>query len=121
MIFDNKLDKEAEYIGEIQENRVGIDVKNIGFITQLLTSNLYSNPIESFLREAISNAYDAHMEVGTDEFILMYIKETGYNRRKVSIRDYGTGLSPERFDDIYKNIGGSTKRASNDFIGGFGK
>lgn len=122
MIFNETNVSEAEYIGEIQENKIGIDSANIGFITQLLTSNLYSRPFESFLREAVANAYDSHLEAGTDEYILLYIKKLNYyDKHRISIRDYGTGLSPERFDSIYKNIGGSTKRASNDFIGGFGK
>lgn len=121
MIFNETLVKDAEYIGDIQENKVGIDTKNIGFITQLLTSNLYSKPFESFIREAVSNAYDSHVEAGTDEYILLYIRELDkYNKHRVSIRDYGVGLSPERFYEVYTNIAGSTKRSTNDFIGGFG-
>lgn len=121
MIFNETLVKDAEYIGDIQENKVGIDTKNIGFITQLLTSNLYSKPFESFIREAVSNAYDSHIEAGTDEYILLYIRKLDrYNKHRVSIRDYGVGLSPERFYEVYTNIAGSTKRSTNDFIGGFG-
>ena len=126
MIPNLKLNKEAEYIGEIQENRVGIDTNNINFITSLLTSNLYSNPIESFLRETISNARDSHIEAGTKKPILLLIesngesKQWGYYSFTLSVRDYGTGVSPERFDKIYKNIGSSTKRESNDYIGMFG-
>lgn len=112
---------EANYIGDIQENRVGIDRNNIDFITTLLTSNLYSKPLESFLRETIANAYDSHVEAGSDEYILLVITRTGYNEFTISVRDYGVGLSPERFDQIYKNIGSSTKRDSNDYIGAFGK
>jgi sensor histidine kinase regulating citrate/malate metabolism len=79
--------------------------------------------LESFLRETVSNAYDSHVEAGTEEPILLLIeddKESNYNYR-ISIRDYGTGISPERFEKIYRNIGSSTKRESNDFIGMFGK
>lgn len=112
---------EANYIGDVQENRVGIDRENIDFITTLLTSNLYSKPLESFLRETIANAYDSHIEAGSDEYILLVITRTGYNEFTISVRDYGVGLSPERFDQIYKNIGSSTKRDSNDYIGAFGK
>lgn len=115
----------------IVENKVNIDTKNIDFITTLLTKNLYSNPLLSFLRETISNAVDSHKEAGTDEYVLLLIEGADeyahYNYLyskvpvKFSIRDYGTGISPERFEKIYKNIGSSTKRGSNDFIGMFGK
>lgn len=115
------ISHEADYIGDVQENRVGIDRENIDFITTLLTSNLYSKPLESFLRETIANAYDSHVEAGSNEYILLVITRTGYNEFTISIRDYGVGLSPERFDQIYKNIGSSTKRDSNDYIGAFGK
>lgn len=122
MIANNTISHEAVYIGDVQENRVGIDKANIDFITTLLTSNLYSKPFNSFLRETISNAYDSHVEAGTKDPILLLIEEypnVEYTY-KISIRDYGVGLSPERFDAIYKNIGSSTKRESNDYIGMFG-
>lgn len=115
------ISHEAEYIGDIKENRVGIDRDNIDFITTLLTSNLYSKPLESFLRETVANAYDSHIEANNDEYILLIITKTGWDKYTISVRDYGVGVSPERFDQIYKNIGSSTKRDSNDYIGAFGK
>ena len=120
MIVNNQVSNEAEYIGDIQENRVGIDKANIDFITTLLTSNLYSKPFESFLRETIANAYDSHIEAGTDKNIILLFEGKNEYSYTVSIRDYGTGVSPERFEKIYRNIGSSTKRESNDFIGMFG-
>lgn len=129
MKLSTELSHEAEYLGDIQENRVGIDKNNIDFISTLLTSNLYSRPFESFFRETVSNAYDAHVEAGNNSPILILIedvKKSGdktwhtSNTYRISIRDYGTGLSPERFDAIYKNIGSSTKRESNDYIGMLG-
>ena len=121
MIVNTELSHDADYIGDIQENRVGIDKSNVGFITTLLTSNLYSRPLESFFRETVSNAYDSHVEAGTDEPILLLIEDTDkYSTYRISIRDYGVGVSPERFEKIYRNIGSSTKRESNDFIGMFG-
>ena len=121
MILNTKLSHDAEYIGDVQENRVGIDKNNIDFITTLLTSNLYSKPLESFFRETVSNAYDSHKEAGTDEPILILIEDTNtYCTYRISIRDYGVGVTPERFDQIYRNIGSSTKRESNSYIGMFG-
>ena len=126
MIVNQNISEDVKTLGDIEENRVGIDRSNIDFITTLLTSNLYSKPLESFLRETVSNAYDSHVEAGTDEHILLLIEDdvnkNTYTSKafNISIRDYGVGVSPERFEKIYRNIGSSTKRESNDYIGMFG-
>lgn len=107
-------------IGDVEDNKVSIDTRNVDFITTLLTSNLYSHPFESFLRETVANAWDSQIEAGnTKHPVLILIQNDNYNYR-VSVRDYGTGLSPERFNNIYRNIGSSTKRDSNDYIGCLG-
>ena len=117
----NQEQSNAVVTGEIKNNRVGIDVNNINFITNLLTSSLYSFPIESFLRETVANAWDSQVEAGNvNTPILIKISSLNEDDITISIRDYGTGLSPERFDEIYRNIGSSTKRSSNEFIGCLG-
>lgn len=128
MRVQQEVNENIEYIGEIKENKVGIDRANVDFITTLLTSNLYSKPLESFLRETISNAYDSHIEAGKpDTPIILMIKSTKNNyygdsgKYDISVRDYGVGISPERFQKIYTNIGSSTKRESDDYIGGWGR
>lgn len=136
MIINHNQKPEAQYVGEIKANKVGIDTKNLDFIASLLTTNLYSNPIQSFLRETISNGWDSHVEagvkqpvvvslhstVGSDEFRsrIRYWSQNDHAPLTITIRDFGVGLSPERFANIYTNIGSSTKRDSNDFIGAFG-
>lgn len=119
MIIDTSQG-DIEVIGDIKEFKTSIDPKNLEFITTLLSSNLYSDPEQSFIREIVSNAWDSHVEAGnTDTPVIVRFKDQNYNK-SVTIRDYGTGLSPERFAEVYCNIGSSTKRDSNDFIGGFG-
>lgn len=115
MIIDNKK-SDVEVYGDIKSYKTYIDPKNIDFITTLLSSNLYSNPERSFLREIVSNGWDSEVEAGTTDMPVIVKIDTG----SVSIRDYGTGISPERFREIYCGIGSSTKRDSNDYIGGFG-
>lgn len=125
MIIENKISN-VTTIGDVQENTVGIDARNLSHIITILSSNLYSKPQESFLRETISNALDSQIEAGVDEPVILTINRydtQNYYKKEgvVAIRDYGTGISPERFKEIYLNIGSSTKRNSNDYIGAFGK
>lgn len=109
-------------VGDVKENAVRIDSHNIEHIVALLSTNLYSHPEESFLRETISNAIDSTIEAGSNEpVILKFSKCTSDNNLyTVTIRDYGTGISPERFEEIYLSIGASTKRESNEYLGCFG-
>ena len=107
-------------LGDIREFKTSIDPKNLEFITTLLSSNLYSDPEQSFIREIVSNAWDSHVEAGTTDIPVIIRFKKGNDGWEVTIRDFGTGLSPERFQEVYCNIGSSTKRESNEFIGGFG-
>lgn len=121
MIIDTSQGNIETY-GDIQEFKTSIDPKNLEFITTLLSSNLYSDPEQSFIREIVSNAWDSHVEAGTtDTPVIVKFTRNSWHDNSVTIRDYGTGLSPERFRNIFCNIGSSTKRESNDYIGGFGK
>ena len=133
MIINNQ-ESNIQVIGDITEFKSSIDPKNLEFITTLLSSNLYSAPERSFIREIVSNAWDSQVEANTTDIpIIIKIKEekeivktygSSYEEWSgigdITIRDFGTGLSPERFNDIYRNIGSSTKRESNDYHGAFG-
>ena len=103
-------------LGDVTKIETSIDVKNLDFITTLLSSNLYSNPEQSFIREIVSNAWDSHVEAGTTDTPILISYEDGH----IMIRDYGTGLSYDKFVELYCSIGNSSKRDSNIYIGGFG-
>lgn len=121
MIVDYLQQNDIQIEGQVEEYKTTIDPKNIEFLTTLLSTNLYSQPIESFIREIASNGWDSQVEAGTTHkpLIISFIT-VDENNLKISIRDYGTGLSPERFEDIFIKIGSSTKRDSNNYIGAFG-
>ena len=119
MIIDTSQGN-IEVVGDIKEFKTSIDPKNLEFITTLLSSNLYSDPEQSFIREIVSNAWDSHVEAGTVNIPVIVRFRNYQDEKSVTIRDFGVGLSPERFQEVYCNIGSSTKRESNEFIGGFG-
>lgn len=108
-------------VGDVAEHQVSIDKNNLEHIISILSTNLYSQPEQSFLREIICNAIDSQVEAGSLEPAIISIDNNGCTEKyTISIRDYGTGISPERFKEIFLNIGSSTKRESNDYIGSFG-
>ena len=85
----------------------------------MLSSQIYRRPHESIVREITSNCFDSHIEANVDDPVIIKIKEdeAGWY---ISFNDFGVGLSPDRIEKIYTNLGESTKRESNKFIGAFG-
>lgn len=87
-------------------------------ILHILSRDLYQNHIESPFREILINAVDAHTEAGVTRPVDIHLPtmwdETFF------IRDYGSGLSHERFMEIYLDYGNSDRRDSNEVHGGLG-
>lgn len=114
---------EQKSVSTVNSNQITISNEAIPHIINILSKGLYSNPVVSSLREAISNAYDANVEANkSDSPIILNLKYSTpyYEDIYLEITDFGNGISPERFKDIYLNMGISTKRADNQQIGGFG-
>lgn len=97
--------------------KFGLNLKDPSIFVQMLL-NLYSDPIGSSVREYVSNAYDANKDSGTDLPVVV-----GIEGNKFFIQDYGKGLSPDFMNSNeqgYCTIGYSTKRDSDEMIGGYG-
>lgn len=119
MKLDQIKNTNFKVIGDIEETTISIPDSEMEMMVSLLTTNLYSNKIGSLVREITSNAWDSHVVAGNENPILLNFREVN-NEIFLSIRDYGTGLDKKGFDDVYRKLGVSTKRESNDQIGGFG-
>lgn len=101
-----------------------IEVKKFGLLfnskmVQLLSDSLYSDKILAIVRELSTNAYDSHVE-NNNQDVPFEVHLPTWNNPFFSIRDFGTGMSPERIDLVYRYYGGSDRTESNDFVGGMG-
>lgn len=96
---------------------LSFDENSLAHIMSVLT-DLYSDPELAVIREYSTNAWDAHVEAGTDRPIEVSLPTTLSPHLK--IRDYGVGLSLADIEEIYSKYGASTKRQTNDMVGMLG-
>lgn len=86
---------------------------------QMLSSKLYSDKPRAVLRELSTNAVDAHMAAGYPDKPIRVTLPSAMNPTLI-VKDWGTGLPPEKMTDFYLNFGDSDKNLDNTSIGGFG-
>ncbi|MFA5366663.1 MAG: hypothetical protein WC333_02165 [Dehalococcoidia bacterium] len=90
-------------------------------VFQLFTKNIYSNPKGTVVREITSNCFDSHVEAKVNAPVRIRKWFNGQdNSHYISFIDYGMGMSPDRVNNIYGVYFESTKRTTNEQIGGFG-
>lgn len=94
-------------------------VANTKHVMEILSNHLYSNKVNSVIRELLTNAYDSHIISG-QKLSVKIILPTQQNLT-FSVRDYGTGLSHDDVVNMYRMYGVSNKDGSNkDVIGYMG-
>jgi hypothetical protein len=82
----------------------------------ILSSTLYTDQVLAVVRETICNAWDAHIDAGiTDRPI-----EITLTPEKLTFRDFGKGIAPDKMGEIYGTYGASTKLNDGEQTGGFG-
>ena len=98
-----------------------LEVKQFGISSsakfyKILSDGLYSSKIRAVIRELSTNAYDSHVENGNpDKPFEVHLPI--WTDRTFWIRDYGTGISPEKFSKLYTWYGESDRDQSNEFTG----
>lgn len=102
----------------------GVTSSSFGFelnakMYDMVLAKIYKDKHGAIVRELSCNAYDSHVEAGCPEkpfelHLPTWMDKTFY------IRDFGTGIPHESFEDIYTNVGKSTKEQSNTQIGAYG-
>jgi len=111
---------ETEYVGNTVTNQraMTIDPDMMGHIAHML-SNMYSNPVAAVIREYSCNGIDAHIASNQPNRPITISCPT-WLEPVLSIRDYGNGLSDEDMSNLFGSYGSSSKRDTNNQIGGFG-
>lgn len=99
--------------GNIQSTSCTIDAQDMRYIASLLRNN-YSDTILATMREIVANGIDVSSGKKVDVQLPTTIEPN------FIVRDYGYGLSEEDMLGLYTKYGKSTKRDSNNAIGGFG-
>jgi hypothetical protein len=110
---------------QVVESSFDIDEASKAHILGILRSKLYTDKIYAVIREYSANASDAHTEAGYPERpIHVTLPKMNGNAFDTGayfkVRDFGTGLNDEQVREVYVKYGKSTKRLSNDQIGGLG-
>lgn len=109
-------------LDESDVHEAKIDPSQMAWIMNILSSN-YKDKYGIVVQEYASNAWDSHVEAGcTDTSIIirmLYLDEEAKEKPALQILDKGMGMSPDRIK-IFGNYGTSTKRNTNDQLGGFG-
>ena len=95
-----------------------IDKNAVNMVMDML-SKLYNDPMNAAIREYVSNAYDANVEAGATKPVELTLPCTE-NDGLLMVKDYGCGLDYMGIVSVFANFGTSTKRDSDNLIGGFG-
>ena len=97
--------------GEFKEAEFGIG--DPGLFLEYLRKTIYSNPKKAICQELMSNARDAHREVGTPDRPIRIKIPTRFNSTW-ECRDWGPGIDPDRMVKVFVQFGKSTKRGNGD-------
>lgn len=103
-----------------KSTQANISASNIMFAISAVSKNLYSDLIGSIIRELTSNALDANRLDNVNNPILISLYCDVDSEITFSVKDDGIGMSPAFIENHYMSYFDSTKRLSQNFIGGWG-
>ena len=103
--------------------KMGFAADAASHLAELMSNSVYQDKFGSIVREVVSNAVDANAEVSSTQRVqvtLVNKKSLSHAVGEFRVRDFGPGISPDRIENIFTQYFASTKRDTNDQIGGFG-
>lgn len=117
MRYTPKTTTPATIFGAREAGNFSIAVN--GKMFNVLIDGLYTNKIESIVRESCANARDGHMKRGNmNTPFLVHAPST--LEPWYSVRDYGCSMDHEMVMKLYTTLGWSSKEESDTMVGCFG-
>lgn len=101
----------------LQTFKSKLDKQATDLIMDML-AKIYITPLQSAVREYVSNAVDANHKAGQTRPVTVQLPNT--KESLLIVRDYGNGLDTFDLATIYANFGVSDKKDNNALIGEFG-
>ena len=113
------LQQDAKFHTRGVQGQMDYQVASNAKMMKLLSDNLYSDKVRAVIRELSTNALDGHVKAGTQDrpFDVHLPTRADCTFR---LRDYGSGMSPEQLERMYRTYGASDKTDSNDYQGCMG-
>ena len=108
----------VQTMGNITSAQRGFSIKSGSFAFDLLSSGMYTRPIEAVVREVICNAIDAHVDAGNTSPVKVQLPNDEHS--DFVVEDEGTGMAFDVLERLMTTYFDSTKRDTNNQIGGFG-
>ena len=110
------MEREIESTFKHEKKKFQIEASAKAF--QILSSNLYTDKPLAIVRELSCNALDSHWEAKQEKPFQIILPNS--LNPVLEIRDFGTGMAPNKVETLYMTFFGSDKSKSNDAIGGLG-
>lgn len=122
MIIDNEQKQVVlEQEGEVEDSiDMEIDQDSIGILMGFLSKNIYSDSIGSTIREWVSNAWDANVEAGVNNPIMVKLSRNNQGSWEFTVEDTALGLDDKDVKEIISKYLKSTKRLKANQLGAIG-
>lgn len=116
----NLTQQDQNFSSNVEMKSKSFGIGDASAIIDILRNRMYSMPIQTLVQEYICNAKDASIEAKTLGKKQILITAPTKFACEFRVRDFGVGLSQERVENVFTLYGNSTKRDSNNQIGGYG-
>lgn len=111
------IDRKVDSAGEIETMDITLSANAKAF--RIIFGQIYPDIIKAIVRELFTNAWDSQKVAGNlDTPIDIHLPSSW--EPYFSIRDYGTGMTPQVIEEIYAKVFESSKDDSNEEAGMFG-